>query len=330
MKIFCSFSIFLLLLLSGCSKNEYHRNEGYIFGTTYHIIYEYDKDLHESIRTRFNDYDASMSTYNPASLISRVNRNETNEPDSLLTTVFLKAQELNMLSDGAFDITIAPLANAWGFGFSNKDSMTQALIDSLLQFTGMHHVRLENGRIVKDDPRVMLETSALAEGFGVDVIGVLLEGFGIRNYMVEVGGEVRMKGKSPRGSNWNIGIDKPIDDPEAQNRQIQDILSVTDCAVSTSGNYRKFFIKDGKKYAHTINPKTGYPVTHNLLSTTVVAPNCISSDGLCTSLMVLGLDKGMALAQSLPNVEAYFIYADSTGMLKTAMTDGFEKLIKQE
>ena len=329
MRILSPFLALLILLLSSCSKNEYHRNEGYIFGTTYHIVYEYDKDIHDRIVHRFNAYDASMSTYNKASLISRVNRNETDQADSLLTAVFVKAQELNQLSDGAFDITIAPLANAWGFGFSNGDSISQSLVDSLLQFTGMHHIRLENGKIIKDDPRVMLETSAVAEGFGVDVIGMLLEGFGIQNYMVEVGGEVRVKGKNPKGQNWSIGIDKPIDDPEAQDRQIQEILSVTDCAVSTSGNYRKFFIKDGKKYSHTINPKSGYPVTHNLLSATVVAPNCISTDGLCTTFMVLGLEKALPLANSLPNVEAYFIFSDSTGQFNTAMTDGFGKLIKE-
>ncbi|MGV8827456.1 MAG: FAD:protein FMN transferase [Breznakibacter sp.] len=330
MKTLLFFPLLLLLLLSSCNQKEYYRNEGYIFGTTYHIVYEYDKDVHDTIRARFNAYDASMSTYNKASLISRVNRNETNVPDSLLTAVIMKAQELNALSDGGFDITIAPLANAWGFGFSKADSITPELIDSLLQFTGMHRMRLENGKIVKDDPRIMLETSAVAEGFGVDYVGLLLESLGIDNYMVEVGGEVRMKGKNPKGNKWNIGIDKPIDDPTAQNREIQEILSVTDCAVSTSGNYRKFFIKDGKKYSHTIDPKSGYPVSHNLLSTTVVAHDCISSDGLGTTFMVLGFEKGMALAESLPNVEAYFIFADTTGQVKTAMTSGFEALIKKE
>ncbi len=330
MKSLFPLFILLTLLLASCTHKEYYRNEGYIFGTTYHIVYENDQDLHDTIRARFNAYDASMSTYNKASLISRVNRNETDVPDSLLTAVILKAQELNALSDGAFDITIAPLANAWGFGFSKADSITPALVDSLLQFTGMHRLRLENGRIVKGDHRIMLETSAVAEGFGVDYVGLLLEDLGIGNYMVEVGGEVRMRGKNPKGTKWNIGIDKPIDDPTAQHREIQVILSVTDCAVSTSGNYRKFFVKDGKKYSHTIDPKTGYPVLHNLLSTTVVAPDCISSDGLGTTFMVLGLEKGMALAESLPNVEAYFIYADSTGLAKTAMTSGFEKLIKNE
>lgn len=328
MKTF--FPFLLLFLACACTPKKYHRNEGYIFGTTYHIVYQYNKDLHDTIRARFNAYDASMSTYNKASLISRVNRNETDVPDSLLTAVIQKAQELNALSDGAFDITIAPLANAWGFGFSKADSITPELIDSMLQFTGMHRLRIENGRIIKDDPRIMLETSAVAEGFGVDYVGLLLESLGIENYMVEVGGEVRMKGKNPKGTNWNIGIDKPIDDPMAQNREIQVILSVTDCAVSTSGNYRKFFVKDGKKYSHTIDPKTGFPVSHNLLSTTVVAPDCIASDGLGTTFMVLGLEKGMALAETLPNVEAYFIFSDSLGHVNTAMTSGFDTLIKKE
>lgn len=330
MKISISFLITMLFIASSCTKKEYVRNEGMIFGTTYHIIYEHDKDIHDLIKIRFNEYDASMSTYNKSSLISRVNRNETDTTDTLLSNVITKAYEFNRLSDGQFDITIAPLANAWGFGFANAENITPSLIDSLLQITGMDKIRLENGKIIKDDPRIKLETSALAEGYGVDVIGVLLEQNGITNYMIEVGGEVRMRGLNPKGTKWNIGIDKPIDDPTAENREIQIILNLTDCSVSTSGNYRKFFVKDGKKYSHSINPKTGYPVDNTLLSTTVIAPNTITSDGMATTLTLLGVEKAMKLAESLPDIEAYFIYSDSTGNMQTAMTEGFEKLIKKE
>lgn len=329
MRLYVLPVLMLLILLSGCNKKSYFKNEGFVFGTTYHIVYENNQDVHELIRTRFKEYDGSMSTYNKSSLISRVNRNETDQADSLLTNVITKAFELNRLSDGGFDITIAPLANAWGFGFSKADSVTQTLIDSLLIFTGMDKIRLDGNRVVKNDSRIMLETSALAEGYGVDVIGVLLEGMGITNYMVEVGGEVRLRGKNPKGAKWSIGIDKPIDDSDAESRELQEILLLTDRAVSTSGSYRKFFMKEGKRYSHTINPKTGYPVFHNLLSTTVVAHDCISTDGLATCFMVLGLDKALPLAESLPDVEAYFIYADSLGNLQTAMTSGFDKLIKK-
>ncbi len=320
----------LILTTASCTRNEYYRNEGDIFGTTYHIIYEHNKDIHGQIKIRFKEYDASMSTYNKASLISRINRNETDTADTLLINVVNKAMEFNRLSDGQFDITIAPLANAWGFGFSNAENITPQLIDSLLQITGMDKIKLENGKIVKNDPRIKLETSALAEGYGVDVIGMLLDDMGIKNYMVEVGGEVRMRGMNPHGTKWNIGIDKPIDDPTGENREIQIILNLTDCSVSTSGNYRKFFIKDGKKYSHSINPKTGYPVDNTLLSTTVVAPNTITSDGMATTLTLLGVERAKELAERLPGIEAYFIYSDSLGNITTTMTSGFEALIKKQ
>ncbi len=321
----------VIMLLSSCTQKKYYRNEGFMFGTTYHIVYEHTQDVHGRIRERLNEYDASLSTYNKSSLISRINRNETDQTDSLLAHVIREAFKFNELSDGYFDITIAPLANAWGFGFTNAEDITPQLVDSLLTFTGMGKISItDDGRVIKSDPRIMLEASALAEGYGIDVAGILLESLGIENYMVELGGEVRMKGKNPKGCNWNIGIDKPIDDANPVEREIQIILSLTDCSVSTSGNYRKFVVKDGQKYSHTINPKTGYPVDNTLLSTTVVAPNTLTSDGMSTSLMVVGLAKASELVETLPGIEAYFIYADSLGNIKTSMSSGFASFIKEE
>lgn len=323
--------LYLLLLatVTSCRPSaSYRSNEGFVFGTTYHITYSHTSDLHQAITERFNDYDQSLSTYNPQSLISRINRNETDQTDSLMARVIQKAFEVNRLSQGAFDITIAPLANAWGFGFAKADSITPNLIDSLKQITGMHHLKWAHNRLTKDDPRVMLETSALAEGFGVDVIGMLLESHGIHHYMVEVGGEVRARGQNAKGTPWRIGIDKPIDDPTAQQREIQEIVHITHGAVSTSGNYRKFYLKDGKKYAHIIDPHTGYPVSHNLLSVTVIAPDCITSDALSTAFMVLGLEKALPLAETMDDIEVYFIYTDSLGVMQTTMTSGFEKLLQ--
>lgn len=319
----------LAVLVSCQSPNkEYIRNEGFIFGTTYHLIYDYNKDLHDEIRLKFNAFDLSLSTYNEKSIISQVNRNEPVEVDDYFKAAFNKAIEVTRATEGAFDMTIGPLANAWGFGFSKKDSITQALIDSLLLNMGMDKISLEGNRVIKTNPNIILNVNAIAKGYAVDVIAHLMEEHGITNYMVEIGGELRVKGVNQKKVNWRVGIDKPVDDPEVLNRDLQEVVSITDAAMATSGNYRNFYYKDGKKYAHTISPYTGYPVQHQLLSASVIAPDCMTADAYATAFMVLGLEKSMEIVNKHPELEAYFISSAGEDEYEITMTDQFRKLIK--
>ncbi len=325
--------LFLIVSFTSCTQKEskYYRNEGLIFGTTYHIIYEYKKDIHDGVRGKLLEFNKSLSTYDEESVISKVNRNEAVELDDYFTKCFEKAKEISKKTDGAFDMTVAPLVNAWGFGFSKKDSVSQELVDSLLQYVGMDKVNIVDGRVVKKYPEIMLDASAIAKGYGVDVAADYMERKGIKNYLVEIGGEMRVKGVNEKGVPWHVGIDKPIDDPKVLHRSLQEIIELSDGALATSGNYRNFYVKNGKKYAHTIDPKTGYPVQHELLSASVYAPDCMTADAYATAFMVLGLDKAKKIVEDTPELEAYFIYrGENTDTLQMFYTRGFGKMLVRE
>lgn len=323
-----SIALFAIVIVCGCKKQpQFIHNEGYVFGTTYHFTYKSDVDLQQKIVLKLRQYDMSLSTFNQKSIISRINRNDSVEVDTFFTTVFLRAKEINALTNGAYDLTVAPIINAWGFGFAKADSVTPHLIDSLLQFVGMDKVQLVGKRVVKSDPRVQLEACSLAEGYGVDVVAQLLDSAGVTDYMVEIGGEVHVKGHNPKDDLWHIAVDKPIEGSDETTRQTQLVLAITDCAVSTSGSYRKFYYKDGKRLSHTIDPTTGYPISHNMLSVTIVGPNTITTDAMSTSMMVLGVEKASQLVDSLPDIEGYFIYEDSLGVMQEKMSSGFSKLV---
>ena len=326
--------LFLLasLFLVACqpSQTEYRFNEGYIWGTIYHIVYDQadGDDLHDEIKVKMNEFDHSLSTYKPNSIISRVNNNDSTVVlDHYFETVFKRSLEISEITNGAFDMTIAPLANAWGFGFKNKLEPEDIPVDSLLEIVGYRKVKLLNHKIIKDDSRIMFDPSAIAKGYGVDVVAEFLESKGVINYMVEIGGEIRVKGVSNKNRSWRVGIDQPIDDPEVKNREIQDVLSLPNGAMATSGNYRQFYIKDGKKYAHTIDPKLGYPVQHSLLSASVIAPDCMTADAYATAFMVLGFEKSRVIVENDPNLEAYFIYTDTDGKYQTYSSEKIKKMI---
>lgn len=298
----------------GSSKStEYQKCEGSIFGTIYHITYRYDKDLKDSIVSALNEVDQSLSPFNPKSIITAVNQNQNPELNHMFMEVFQIAQTISAATGGAFDITVAPLVNAWGFGFKNKENVTPALIDSLLMHVGMEKVRLEGNHLQKSDSLLMLDCSAIAKGYGVDAVGRLLESKGITDYMVEIGGEVRVRGVNPHSTPWNIGINKPDDDSLSVNQEIQEVLHVTNISMATSGNYRNYYQEGDKRYAHTINPHTGYPAQKEILSSTVLTTDCVVADAYATAFMVLGLDSAKAVLIQHPELQAYFIYADSTG-----------------
>jgi len=317
------------LVLTSCSKKtSFHKNEGLIFGTLYHFTYESENDLSDELKKVMNEYDLSLSTYKENSVISKINSNRSMDTDEYFRTVFSRAKQITKVTDGAFDMTVAPLVNAWGFGFSKKDSITSELIDSLMMDVGMDMVELKDGKVMKARPGIMLDASAIAKGYAVDVVADFLESKGIENYMVEIGGEMRVKGENPKGVSWKVGIDKPIDDPKVIERELQEIISVSNTALATSGNYRNFYVKDGKKYAHTISPYTGYPVDHQLLGVSVLAPDCMTADAYATAFMVLGLEKGMKIVEDDPDLEAYFISAGSDMEYEIVFSKGFEKVIE--
>ena len=313
------------------TPTPYQFNEGPVFGTTYHIKYQYGKDVQKEIDSILHQFNHSLSAYQPTSIISRVNNNDsTVTPDLFFVTAFKEALVVAEATQGAFDPTVAPLVNAWGFGFKKMKEVTPQKIDSLKKLVGYKRVRLINNQVIKDDPRITLDLASLSDGYASDVIADLLEQKGITNYMVEIGGEVMLKGVNAEGKPWSIGIDKPIDNPNPTTSDLEAKVSMTNGAISTSGNYRNFYYKDGKKYAHTIDPKTGYPVQHNLLSATIVAPTCIEADAYSTACMVIGLKESLKLIKTHPQLKGYFIYSDDKGNMLVLYSDGFEKLLVKE
>lgn len=327
--------IFMLVFLGfyffrGTNKpSVYQRNEGTIFGTIYHITYEYPEDLHTQIKEELKLFDNSLSTFNKKSTISRVNQNDSTVVlDNWFIEVFNKARMISQATEGSFDITVAPLVNAWGFGFKKSESVTPAMIDSIRQFVGFDKVKIENNHILKTDARVMLDASAIAKGYACDVIGKLLSHKGVQNFMVEIGGEVTANGKNPKGQCWRIGINKPIEDNSAAIGEIQQVINICNGGMATSGNYRNFYYKNGKRYAHTIDPRTGFPIEHSLLSATVIGPDCMTADAFATAFMVLGLEKSMEIVEKTPEIDAFFIYSTDNEQNKIMMNEGFKKYIK--
>lgn len=310
-------------------KNTYHYQKGKIFGTFYHIIYESNTTHQNAIDSLFLIFDNSLSTYNKNATISKVNRNEKVVLDGYFIHLFEKSVSCSQKTDGAFDITVTPLVDAWGFGSGRKfKEVDKHVIDSLKQYVGMDKVRLESGKIVKKYPEIQFNVNAVAKGYGVDVIADYLESQHVHNYLVEIGGEIRALGKNENRRTWTTGINKPIDDSTQMNQELQnDIILMPSGAMATSGNYRNFYIKDGKKYAHTIDPKTGYPVSHNLLSATVCMPTCLEADALATAFMVLGLEKGIKLAEE-EQIPVYFIYSEA-GQNKVYMSEYFRDKVKK-
>ncbi|MCR4773134.1 MAG: FAD:protein FMN transferase [Prevotella sp.] len=313
-------SLFLLFLIIGTiiivkqqRNTPYQHNTGFIFGTIYNVTYQYDHDINGEILQELNKVDASLSTFNKTSIISQINSGKSPTVDDMFADVFTLAADISKETDGAFDITVAPLVNMWGFGFKHNTMPNSHSVDSIKHFIGYDKVALQGRKVVKKDQRVTLDCSAIAKGYGSDVIARLLKSKGIDNFMIEIGGEIVTKGLSEKRLPWKIGVTKPSDDSLNTNQEIQTVLNVTDKAMATSGNYRNFYYKGGKKYAHTIDPHSGYPVQHSLLSATVLANNCATADAYATAFMVMGIEKAKIILDKHPELMAYFIYADKNG-----------------
>ena len=313
-KIILAAGLWILMFTACTKQKQYFEESGSVFHTIYHIKYEGSEILTEKIDAEFQKFNLSLNPFNPNSIISKVNRNEAVEADDWFIEVFNKAKEVSDHSEGIFDITCAPLVNLWGFGFSKMDSVTPQMIDSIKQFVGYQKVRLDGRKVVKDDSRILLNCSAIAKGYASDIIARLLEREGIENYMVEIGGEVTMKGVNQNGKCWRIGINKPEDDSTGVKNDIEEVVQLCKKGgVATSGNYRNYYIKDGKKYAHTIDPRTGYPSEQSILSATIVAEDCITADAYATAFMAMGLEKAREAAKKIPGIEYYVIYSDENG-----------------
>jgi FAD:protein FMN transferase len=329
MKLILVLSVIIIFGLNACNtiSLKYIYNSGIIHGTPYHIVYESTngKDMQSEIDTLLKEYNMIFSVYEKESIISKVNNNQEVTLAPEFIACFNKAMEISEISDGAFDITCGPMVNAWGFGPEEKKKMTQEKVDSLKLITGYHKVKLENGTVVKESPNMKLDMNALCDGYFCDLICEFLKQKGCRNYMAEIGGEVKAMGKNEKGNIWTIGINKPLEEKEFISNEIQAKVHIENKALATSGNYRNFYIEDGKKYAHTIDPKTGYPVQHSLLSATVIADNGMTADGFATTFMVLGLEKSIELSKQIPEMEVYFIYADETGKNNVYMSENFKQ-----
>ena len=317
-----------VLIISQQRNMPYQKCSGSIFGTVYNITYQYDKDIQKELEAKLQEVDMALSMFNRESVISKVNHNEDVKLNDMFLNVFNQAQQISADTDGAFDITVAPLVNIWGFGFKRGQTPSKPAIDSLRTIIGYQKVKYANGRIVKQDPRIMLDCSAIAKGYGVDVVASLLNDKGIKNYLVEIGGEISARGISEKRVPWKIGVTKPTDDSLHIGNELQTVLNVTDKAMATSGNYRNFYYKGGRKYAHTINPKTGRPVQHNILSATVLCNLCAKADAYATAFMVMGLDKAREVLERNPDLMVYFIY-DDKGQNKVWYSPSMKDKIEQ-
>lgn len=322
-----------ILLFTGCNPNKKSliKVEGNAQGTTYHISYFSDDEVNHKIAidSLLKEIDASMSTWLPTSIISRINNNDTSVTvDQYFIDVFKKSLEVSQKTDGLFDITVGPLVNSWGFGITKKNTQDSSTIDSLLHFVGYKMLKLEGNKIIKAKPEIKIDFNAIAQGYSVDVLANYFESKGIDNYLVELGGELKAKGKKDN-ENWKVGIDKP-DEKATAERKLEAIINLDNKALATSGNYRKFFEENGQKFSHIIDPRTGYPARQNLLSATVIADDCITADAYATAFMVMGLQKSIQFLEVNEDLklEVYFIY-DDNGNLKTHASESLKKEIKE-
>ncbi len=322
-------------ILISCKTREavFSSFNGFVQGTTYSIVYEDNgtstpEKMKENVEKILHDFDMSLSLYEDSSILSAVNRNEKPVLDTFFTEVFIRSKEISLMTGGAFDVTVGPLVKAWGFGPDSHRNVSPAIRDSLLQLVGMNKVAIRNGEVLKTNDRISLDFNAIAQGYSVDVIARYFDRLNIRNYLVEIGGEVRVRGTRNR-EEWKIGIDRPDDNNYLPGNDLQAIIRLKDRSLATSGNYRKFYIEDGVKYSHTIDPKTGLPARNTLLCATIVASDCSTADGIATACMVMGREKTIEFLAKHPEFDAYLVFSDEKGNYKTWTTETLKKSITE-
>ena len=318
--LFLAFLVGATVLIIRQQRNmPFQHNKGMVFGTFYNVTYQNDSDLKEEIETELKKVDDALSMFNPTSVISRINNGADNIDDTEEGRMFIEvcqlAQHISEETNGAFDITVAPLVNLWGFGFRNNETPSTNAVDSIRQFIGYQliHLDAKKNTLTKRDPRTMLDCSAIAKGYGCDVVARLLQAHDINNLMIEIGGEVVTKGINEQRTPWRIGVVKPTEDTLDTAHEVMDVLNVTDKAMATSGNYRNFYYKNGKRYAHTIDPHTGKPVQHSILSATVIADQCAIADAYATAFMVMGIDEAKRVLEKHTELMAYLVCSAADG-----------------
>ena len=319
----------VLALLSSCvNQPQKIVLQGLAQGSYYAITYfdELNRDFQHEIDSIFYAVDMSVNLWVDSSVISKVNRNEEVTLDSIFIDNFRIAQKAARLSDGYFDPTISPIVAAWGFSYKSGDSITPQLIDSLKQLVNYQKIRIENGKVVKENPNMKLDFNAIAQGYTSDLIASFLESRGIKNYLVDTGGEIMARGSKPNGQPWIVGIEKPAKNWDSE-QVVQTRITLRDKGLVTSGSTRKYVERNGRRYSHCIDPKTGYPVEHNVLSATVMAENSVWADALASICMVMGMEKSLPLIESMDGVEVYYIFVNDQNELETFATEGFQKLI---
>lgn len=327
--------VILLLLLTACGSREaeprFVNIRGVAFGTYYSISYYCNEGVNyaQDIDSLFADFNQSLSYYVQNSVISRINRNETNIADDYFMTVLQRSLEIAKETGGAFDPTVGPLVNAWGFGFQERKQMTPAVIDSLKRITGYQKVTMQGNRIIKEIPEIQFDFNAIAKGYASDLAAAYLESKGIETMMVEIGGDLVARGLKPDGTPWRIGLEVPAEDMYAE-QEWEFLVKLHNRAVATSGNYRKYYEVDGQKYSHTIDPVTGKPVTHNLLSVTVFAHDCMTADAFATAFMVMGLEDSKEFLENRTDMQAFFIFSAEGKDYATFQTPGIDIIPRSE
>lgn len=318
-------AVLISILSYSCGSAEAYRScDGVVWGTTYHIVYRSDKSLDDAVIDAMRRVELSLSVFCDSSLVSQVNRNETDELDDMFIHVFNLSKYVNTLSGGMFDPTVSPLVNLWGFGYKNgQGNPSQEQIDSALAVVGIQNCIIANRCMIKPFDDTEFNFSAIAKGYGCDVVAEALRNNGSRDYMVEIGGEIVVAGRSPRGGSWNVAIDAPIESADTIVHERMAMIAVDSCAVATSGNYRNYRLTDSGKVSHTLSPITGYPVETSTLSVTIVAPSCAFADALATACMAMNSDIAMAMIERLDGVSALFVSTDSIGRLQMTPTRGF-------
>ena len=324
-----AFFIGFLALLASCNRGPQKMVlQGEAQGSYYAVTYydEQGRNFQREIDSIFHAVDVSVNLWVDTSVISKVNRNEEVKLDSIFVDNFRIAQEAACLSDGYFDPTISPIVAAWGFSYKHGDSITPQLIDSLKQLVDYRNICIEDGKVVKANPAMTLDFNAIAQGYTSDLIASFLDSHGIKNYLVDTGGEIMARGCKPNGQSWIVGIEKPADNWNSE-QVVHTRITLCDKGLVTSGSTRKYVERNGRRYSHCIDPKTGYPVEHNVLSVTVLAENSVWADALASICMVMGMEKSLPLIESMDGVEAYYIYVNEQNALETFATDGFARLV---
>jgi len=317
-----------LVVLASCAKQPKKIVlQGLAQGSYYAVTYfdEQNRNFQREIDSIFHAVDMSVNLWVDSSVICKVNRNEEVALDSIFIDNFNIAQEAARLSDGYFDPTISPIVAAWGFSNKTGDSITPQLIDSLKQLVDYRKIRIESGKVVKENPAITLDFNAIAQGYTTDLIAQFLESRGIKNYLVDTGGEIMARGEKPDGNPWIVGIEKPAENWDSD-RILQTCIALRDKGLVTSGSTRKYVERNGKRYSHCIDPKTGYPVEHSVLSVTILAKNSVWADALASICMVMGMERSLPFIQSMDGVEAYYIFANEQNALETFATEGFAEL----